>query len=181
MGLRLWLLHRHLTSSEHGLNLKAFLLSATDSEPIITKFLLDYLSEWDHVLSDYHQSLVPSETDPYDEQNSNDTPLTRLSIRAILSLTDDIELAAKQAVGHVQMTDRLFARVHALEVDATPFLSGDNALSFAELMGAAWTYEFMFGEEREIESRVIEGQYGFYKKTCEKILHAMEQTYLSTM
>jgi hypothetical protein len=182
MGVRLWLIHRHLTSSAHGLNLNSFLLSARDEEPQITGFLLEYLSEWERFLGEYRDSLALIDGElPYDEQNSNDTPLTRLSIRAIINLTEDIELAAKEAVeGHVQMTTGLFARVHALEANSSPFLQGDNSLSFAEVMAAAWTYEFMVGEELEIQSRVIEGQYSLYQKTCKHILEAMEMTYNST-
>jgi len=98
-------------------------------------------------------------------------------VQAVEKANGELVNLAKAAVPAdrcCKISSRFFERIRLLEHDLPPSCSGEGSGSFAEIAGAAWAYQIIFGEEREHLKSTLGDQRDEYAKTCRLTLKAIE-------
>lgn len=170
---RLWVILRHLLHF-HPNNPRTFLEAYKDKESD-AEMLLKYLDEWILLLD-------PDNPEPPGQPEKEkliklETELSELPVKAVLNTLEGITKTAQKIVPDdecAKLTPTFFNRIAKLTREYPPSCHNENARSFSEIMSAAWSYEIIYGGEREDAQRDIDSKYKEYEKTCDLVLKAIE-------
>jgi dCTP deaminase len=123
----------------------------------ITKFLSKYLSEWQSRLKKCSQR--------------GGDPVAQ----AVFDALPDLKRLARKAVPKpALLTDQFFERIALLEQELPPSLPREKEGCFAELMSAAWAYQFVYGEGPQAKAHKLGKSVQEYMKTCRLVTKAIE-------
>ncbi len=169
---RLWAILRHLLIF-HPHNPQTFLAISGKSE-IVADPLINYLKEWS-------QTLEVEKSDPpkgIDDEGSNiEREMGKIAFQAVKSSLAGITKLAQDIVPDAvcaELTPLFFERIMKLTKYLPPSCANENSQSFSEIMSAAWAYQILYGEERELKKRTSDEKYAEYEKTCNLVLKAIE-------
>lgn len=163
----------HLTAEDYGANPLHF-FQQTSTERSVGP-LLDYLRNWNDFLKNI--PLGPRTNSKVFSDNLAQ-PLIGLvekviderTLKILSGLAADL-IPPEQCAS---LSHNLFERISLLQNDLPPSLSTEQLDSFSEIMSAAWAYQIINGEEREIEKAKTNERLDEYRKTNRLILKAIE-------
>jgi dCTP deaminase len=170
---RLWSILRHLLSI-HPHNPEAF-LKKTKNNPDADS-VMEYLNEWKTILEP-DKSEPPKGGDQDERILRRQTELSKIAEKAVLKSLDGITKIAQEIIPDdrcARLTPLFFERILKLSKDLPPSCPNENSNSFSEIMSAAWAYQLLYGEKRELKKKGIDKKYKEYEKTCNLVLKAIE-------
>jgi hypothetical protein len=171
--LRLSVIYHHLIADDRSKSLVAFVRELAQEQSEIRNFILSYFEEWGRVLKTPETILrAPSKT----ITSNMERKLSRLIGMAILNSLSELNEVARTAIpdrNRVRFSDQFIERIRLLQNRRAPICTESPRHSFAEIMSAAWVYQLMEGEWREIKKRDIRSQKKIYRQTCQLVLDAI--------
>jgi len=162
IGGRLSAIYDHLFS-ECPQDIHQFLQQNAGTIPVDN--LLGYFGEWEKRLK---------KTASQQPTNCNEA-LAHLVANAVSKKRRSLLKTLKKIVPDskcASLSDTFFERIRLLDNRRPPRLVGDSPESFAEIMSAAWAYQIIYGEEREI-AKTSKRRFSEYTKTCKLVLAAI--------
>lgn len=166
VAYRLWCSFEELTRLDEPESLKDFLArcrSQTQNAPTV-EWIEGYLSAWESRLAEAKRLPLPSDA------------LVRLAAIAVKKAKPLIRRAAAELVPadrKARFDETIFARVKCLRYDLPPF-EGSGDFDFAQVLTAAWIFQFMEGDDLERSEATLENGHARYEKTCRLVLKALE-------
>lgn len=171
---RLWAILRHLLTI-HPSNPEGF-FGREETDKTNAESLMKFLRHWKTILEP-NNSEPPKGGDQHDTIVRLQTELSRIAEKAVLNSLDGITKIAQKIVPDencAKLTPSFFERVLKLSKDLPPSCPNENPNSFSEIMSAAWAYQILYGEWRELKKEGIDRKYKEYEKTCNLVLKAIE-------
>jgi dCTP deaminase len=134
--------------------------------------LLHYINRWDNFLEEKSSVFGNRpEKDPLKRE------LMELAENAVDAALDDLKKIAKEIIPDEKkavLTENFFDRINRLDKDIPPSIRNEKSESFAEICSAAWAYQIIYGEKKEIEEVFLQQKHEEYEKTCRLLLKAIE-------
>lgn len=173
MKFRLAIILHHLTDPESPLSVATFLQGQVETEyGCQAQKLLDVLRDWEDRL----RAGIP-EPPEFQGVGPVDRDLKKIPERIVLGLLGEIERVAVTAVPDdicARLSPRFFERIYRLRHDLPPIWSREERFCFHEIMSAAWTFQLLYGEPKELSIKDAERRYKRRAKTCRLLLKAIE-------
>jgi deoxycytidine triphosphate deaminase len=171
---RLWAILRHLLTF-HPHNPEVF-FEERRNEETDAKSLIEYLNEWKGILEPDH-SEPPKGGDQDERIVRLQTELSRTTEKAVKNSLEGITRIAQKIIPDdscAKLSPLFFERILMLSKDLPPSCPNEDSRSFSEIMSAAWAYQILYGEERELKKDSDDKKYKEYEKTCNLVLKAIE-------
>ena len=171
---RLWVILRHLLKL-HPNSPEVFFTKHHNNETN-AKSLTKYLEDWKNILES-DKAEPPKSGEQDDGIVRAQTELSKITQKAVLDSLDGITKIAQTIVPDnncANLTSSFFDRILKLSRDLPPSCPNENTNSFSEIMSAAWAYQILYGEERELKKDTDDKKYKEYEKTCNLVLKAIE-------
>ena len=171
--LRLSVIYGHLISDGRRGSLPSFVEELSAEQSQIKSFILTYLDEWGRLLETPETVINAQSTTITSNMERN---LSSLIGKAILNSLPGLNDVARRAIpdrNRVRLTHQFVQRIGLLQNQRAPICAESQIHSFAEIMSAAWVYQLMQGEWREIKRHTIHSQRKVYRQTCQLVLEAI--------
>lgn len=162
-----------LENTENGLSNFLTIHSTSSSERIREQSgqLLHYVNRWDKFL----QEDYPTFGNQFEDNVENE--LMKLVEKAVKNALDDLKRITKNIIpdeNKAFLTENFFKRINRLDKDIPPSIREEKPESFAEICSAAWAYQIIYGETKEINQETLQKKHEEYQKTCRLLLKAIE-------
>lgn len=148
LAFRLKTAHEALIRENNG-NLINFLKSNSElneNPKSEARWLFEYLENWEQRFKeiDFKENTR--------ESNLFTPALLKLGICRVINVTDDLHKIASEVIPNnksAQLSQSFFDRIDSLKYDLPPFLVAQNKNEFSEILSAAWTYQLIYGDDKE--------------------------------
>jgi len=173
--LRLGLVFGQLLAPSSKGNVRNFLKGEENTHSKEAGLLQVLLNEWEEKLLSMNK--IQSLEELHKIKPPSDTPRSPKIVAecVIPCIPELIKLAAEIIPDEKcsKLQPSLFDRVALLKDRKSPLLVGDSVSSFSEIMTAAWAYQILYGEEREMGMQIPEKMFREYDTTCKLTLGAL--------
>lgn len=166
--LRLSVVLDYLLNEDTTGNLKRFLAAPEFRTNHQAAWLLRLLERWQKFLEESPNRSMRTSVEEH---------LDNLVSEAVVESIEWLRETARNVIPDeiaAHLSPKFFERIKLMENVKAPSFLDDDPRALAEIMSAAWGYQLIYGEEREIQHSEIHGQFGEYKRTCGLCLEALE-------
>lgn len=171
---RLSVVFNHLVSDVYSNNILQFLEKHIDTEESekANRIIL-FIGEWKKYLNEVTDK-VPNEDNG--TQSTEQTLEEAVAKIIQLAISDLYDLAQRVIPDErcAYLTPSFFERIARLHQELPPSCQNDNPKCFSEILSAAWAYQILYGEQREVTKQDVDEKLTEYRQTCRLVLKAIE-------